>query len=177
MNSTSARKSGISRILMNGVAAIALVAPAAAFAQDAPASSTEEDIASGNAILVTATKREQTLQEIPVAVSVATAETLERENIRDLRDLQTVVPSLRSFTTVPVYRQLVVRSRNKVHIAAMGIGMGLGWGLRGKKGKEILAQEQRNKVHRSQEGAGRQRSATQRSGVYWGVGAAQCSSH
>lgn len=95
MTSTVARTAGISRILMNGVAAIALVAPAAVFAQDAPPASTEEDIASGNAILVTATKREQTLQEIPVAVSVTTAATLERENIRDLRDLQTVVPSLR----------------------------------------------------------------------------------
>ena len=95
MTSTLARKAGFSRILMNGVAAIALVAPAAAFAQDTPPPSVEDDIASGNAIVVTATKREQTLQEIPVAVSVTTAETLERENIRDLRDLQTVVPSLR----------------------------------------------------------------------------------
>ena len=95
MTGTLARNAGFSRILMNGVAAIALVAPAAAFAQDTPAPSTENDIATGNAIVVTATKREQTLQEIPVAVSVTTSETLERENIRDLRDLTTVVPSLR----------------------------------------------------------------------------------
>src|SRR5678815_2361713 len=45
-------------------------------------------------ILVTATKREKTLQDTPVAVSVTTAETPERGQIRDLRDLQTVVPSL-----------------------------------------------------------------------------------
>src|SRR5690606_33908354 len=47
-----------------------------------------------NAIIVTATKRETTLQDAPVAVSVTTAETIERGQIRDLRDLQTVVPSL-----------------------------------------------------------------------------------
>jgi iron complex outermembrane receptor protein len=46
-------------------------------------------------IIVTATKREQTLQEIPVAVTVTTAQTLEQAQILDLLDLQSVVPSLR----------------------------------------------------------------------------------
>lgn len=46
-------------------------------------------------IIVTATKREQTLQDVPVAVTVTTGETLERAQIRDLKDLQSVVPSLR----------------------------------------------------------------------------------
>ncbi len=46
-------------------------------------------------ITVTATKREQTLQEIPVAVSVTNAETMEKAQILDVLDLQTVVPSLR----------------------------------------------------------------------------------
>lgn len=54
-----------------------------------------EDNNTGNAIIVTATKREQTLQETPISVSVTTAETLERAQIRDLIDLQTVAPSLR----------------------------------------------------------------------------------
>ncbi len=46
-------------------------------------------------IIVTAAKREQTLQEVPIAVSVTTAETIEQAQIVDLIDLQTVVPSLR----------------------------------------------------------------------------------
>ena len=46
-------------------------------------------------IIVTATKREQTLQEVPVAVTVTPAETIERAQILDINDLQTVVPSLR----------------------------------------------------------------------------------
>ncbi|MDP4604867.1 MAG: TonB-dependent receptor, partial [Erythrobacter sp.] len=45
-------------------------------------------------IVVTATKREQTLQETPVAVSVVSAEEIEAAEIQDLLDLQTLVPSL-----------------------------------------------------------------------------------
>lgn len=46
-------------------------------------------------IVVTAAKREQTLQEVPIAVSVTDAETIEKAQIFDVLDLQTVVPSLR----------------------------------------------------------------------------------
>ena len=46
-------------------------------------------------IVVTATKRASTLQEIPIAVSVTTADTMEKANILDINDLQSVVPSLR----------------------------------------------------------------------------------
>ncbi|MEO0368258.1 MAG: TonB-dependent receptor [Pseudomonadota bacterium] len=46
-------------------------------------------------IVVTATKRASTLQEIPIAVTVTSAETIEQANILDINDLQSVVPSLR----------------------------------------------------------------------------------
>ena len=46
-------------------------------------------------IVVTATKRESTLQDVPVAVSVTSAETLKEARILDLLELQSVVPSLR----------------------------------------------------------------------------------
>ena len=46
-------------------------------------------------IIVTATKRETTLQATPVAVTVTTADTIEKARILDLQDLQSVVPSLR----------------------------------------------------------------------------------
>lgn len=49
----------------------------------------------GEDIVVTATKREQTLLDTPVAVSVTSAGTIEQAQIRDLKDLQSVVPSLR----------------------------------------------------------------------------------
>ncbi len=83
--------------MLAGVAAVGLVLPAAAMAQDAE---TGADAASGNSfdddiIIVTATKREQTLQETPISVSVTSGETLEQAQIRDVLDLQTVAPSLR----------------------------------------------------------------------------------
>ena len=46
-------------------------------------------------IVITATKREQTLQEVPVAVTVTDAETIEKARILDILDIQSVVPSLR----------------------------------------------------------------------------------
>ncbi len=49
-------------------------------------------------IIVTATKREQTLQSTPVAVSVTDADTIEKTQIVNLSDLQSVVPSLRVST-------------------------------------------------------------------------------
>ena len=64
-----------------------------AYAQDEAA--VEEETFDEDVIIVTATKREQTLQEIPVAVTVTSAKTIERAQIRDLIDLQTVAPTLR----------------------------------------------------------------------------------
>jgi outer membrane receptor protein involved in Fe transport len=90
-------------LLFCGVCAAALALPSAAWAQDDAAAQadaagkTADNAAgqdSGNEILVTATKREQTLQDVPVAVTVTTEDTIEKGQIRDLRDLQTVVPSL-----------------------------------------------------------------------------------
>ncbi len=93
-------------VLLCGVAGAVFALPSTAWAQDqktanaandvgdAAAAATNQDSNSGNQILVTATKREKTLQDVPVAVTVTTADTIERGQIRDLRDLQTVVPSL-----------------------------------------------------------------------------------
>jgi iron complex outermembrane recepter protein len=54
-----------------------------------------EDNYSNDEIIVTATKREQTLQDVPVSVAVTSEETIQRAQIRDLIDLQSVVPSLK----------------------------------------------------------------------------------
>lgn len=61
-------------------------------------------------VIVTATKTEKTLQEVPVAVSVVTAETIEKANITDIYDLRSIVPSLdsRRFTT-PTEATYVIR--------------------------------------------------------------------
>ncbi len=68
-----------------------------AYAQDT--ATTPQDSATDEAgtddIIVTATKREQTLQDVPVAVSVTSADAIEKAQIRDLIDLQTLAPTLR----------------------------------------------------------------------------------
>ena len=46
-------------------------------------------------IIVTANKREQTLQDIPVSVTVTTGGTISKAAIQDIIDLQSVVPTLR----------------------------------------------------------------------------------
>src|SRR5690606_2993637 len=93
MRKASAGLSGFVRAaLLGGTAVVALSAQPVLAQDEQPA--TAEDSDSGNAIIVTATKRERTLQDVPVAVSVTSEETIERGQIRDLKDLQTVVPSL-----------------------------------------------------------------------------------
>ena len=83
-------------ILLGATMLCAATTPVYAFAQDAaPAGEpvAVSDVDYGNDIIVTASKRSQTLQDTPVAVSVTTAAQLEESQIRDLIDLQSSVPS------------------------------------------------------------------------------------
>lgn len=75
--------------------ACALLAPAA-WAQDAtPASAAPENQATTlGSVTVTARKREETLQEVPVAVTAFTPEAIDKLNIKDLSDLDAQVPNL-----------------------------------------------------------------------------------
>lgn len=80
------------------VAAVAAETPSVSetgLSEDAQVSSFDDELASSNSIIVTATKRAQTLQDTPISVSVTSGDTIERAQIRDILDLQTVVPSLR----------------------------------------------------------------------------------
>jgi len=71
------------------------LAAAHAQAQDpAAAAPTGSGAVTLDAVQVTARKREETLQEVPVAVTAFTAESLDKLNIRDLGDLGAQVPNL-----------------------------------------------------------------------------------
>ncbi len=83
---------GITAQLMGTSMLAALIAAPAAFAQDAPPEAQGEE---REVIVVTAAKREQTLQEVPIAVSVVGGEVIDQARILDVNDLQTIVPSLR----------------------------------------------------------------------------------
>ena len=85
------KTSGISLVPLGryfafALAGIALTIPAAA--QDTQDGVFDE-------IVVMAQKREQTLQEVPIAVSVISADVMQKAQINDVLDLQSVVPSLR----------------------------------------------------------------------------------
>ncbi len=82
--------------LLAGAALCSLAVPVApAWAQEEGSAPPAEAEVYEDAIIVTATKREATLQEIPVAVSVTSGATIEQAQIRDLKDLSSLVPSLR----------------------------------------------------------------------------------
>lgn len=87
------------------ILALTIAMPAAAQESSRPLAAAPQDDSTSRAddpgdnqdqdIIVTATKRELTLLDTPVAVSVTSAQTIEQAQIRDLNDLQSVVPSLR----------------------------------------------------------------------------------
>ncbi len=85
------RKSIIKTALMTSISMASVGYASTAIAQETAAE--EED--DSDVIIVTASKRETTLQELPISVSVTSAETIENAAIRDLQDLQSVAPSLR----------------------------------------------------------------------------------
>lgn len=85
---------------------------AGAFAQD---QDSDEDSFTLEEIMVTASKRPQTLQSTPIAVSVTGADTIERARVLDINDLQSVVPSLRVWT---------LQTSSNTNFAIRGFGNG-----------------------------------------------------
>jgi len=82
---------------VHGVLALSLLSAAPAMAQDAAAAAPateKQDAATMDTITVTARKREETLQDVPVAVTAFTATALDKLNVRDLGDLDAQVPNL-----------------------------------------------------------------------------------
>ncbi len=73
------------------LAALALSMPVAVAAQDS-AEATAED--NSGVIFVTSRKRDENLIEVPLAVTVATAEQLARDQVTNINDLQRIAPAL-----------------------------------------------------------------------------------
>jgi iron complex outermembrane receptor protein len=69
------------------------VAAAVALAMLAPAGTAAEDVILEE-VVVTAERREQNLQDIPISATVFDAEELARRGVTDLNDIQTVAPSV-----------------------------------------------------------------------------------
>lgn len=90
--STALRRAALKHSSLSLAVALGLCAPAA-FAQEA-AAGPAADRDSLDTITVTARKREETIQDVPVAVTAFTAETLDKLNVEDLSDLDAQVPNL-----------------------------------------------------------------------------------
>ncbi len=91
-NTNKARPGGLKAILCLGAGVTALTAFAApAYTQE----ETADESRTLQTVTITATKREQTLQDVPIAVSVVDDAVIKAAAITDILDLQSVVPSLR----------------------------------------------------------------------------------
>ncbi len=91
---TSILQRSLRKHLLTSVAATATLMGASGVS----AQSADDDGFALEEIIVTASKRQQTLQETPIAVSVTGADTIEKARVLDISDLQSVVPSLRVTT-------------------------------------------------------------------------------
>lgn len=78
----------------------------------APVSAQETDAI--EEIIVTAQKREQTLQEVPVSIAVFDAELIERMNARDFSDFADMVPGMTFATTGVGNSQYIIRGIGQV---------------------------------------------------------------
>ena len=91
------RRAALKHSSLSLAVALGLCAPLA-YAQQRPAQETpaaaQAEQGTLDAIVVTARKREETLQDVPVAVTAFTADSLDKLNIEDLSDLDAQVPNL-----------------------------------------------------------------------------------
>lgn len=72
-----------------------------AFAQTAPAEDTATEIGEDDAIVVTATRRETSLQDAPINISAVSSEDIERQRIDDVKGLAAFTPGLTVTDTGP----------------------------------------------------------------------------
>jgi iron complex outermembrane receptor protein len=99
------------RLLCGAALALAMGTPAFA-QQTAPEGATERD---DQTIIVTATRREQTLQEVPISVAVVTGDQIEKQGILLFDDVQDSVPNLQ-----------IDRTNGNFAITMRGLGAGTG---------------------------------------------------
>ena len=96
--------------LAAGVAMTALTAPGLAKAQDTT---------SLDDVIITAQRREQSLQEVPITISVLTSETLEALAADDMGDISAFVPGLSVSNTSPTQARYSIRG---VSTGDFGVG-------------------------------------------------------
>jgi iron complex outermembrane recepter protein len=87
-------KSGL-KIQLVGASTVALLMSGTAYAQTAAPQSADEDTGGIEEIVVTAQKREESLQKTPVAVTAFDGDSLVQTGVTDLRNVQNITPGAR----------------------------------------------------------------------------------
>ncbi len=92
-------KTSLQRILLGsaslaGLAALSLVAPASAQTPAQPAPQTEDSQRAIDRVVITAERREEDAQDVPIAATVFDADALAEQGVNTLLDIQRVAPSL-----------------------------------------------------------------------------------
>jgi len=82
------------------------------------AESTKPDQGFGESLTVTAEKRAEQVEKIPMSITVLPGDQLQREKVKDFADLTAVVPGLSIETTQPGVTRLTLRGINTEGVAA-----------------------------------------------------------
>src|SRR3546814_315120 len=98
--------------MLGGLSLLALAAAAPAQAQDAPSGSYD-----GNEIIVTATKRDASLQDVPFSINAQTEQAIERANASTIEDLSRNVAGLTVQNLGPGQSQVSIRGVSAGQIA------------------------------------------------------------
>ena len=111
---------GATRLLSTTGIAIALAggAATAASAQDAQPAA-EEDQDAGNVIIVTARFREESLLDVPLAITAFDEEALERQSIQDLDDIARFTPGLSFEDFSGGFANPVIRGQAQTRVTAL----------------------------------------------------------
>jgi iron complex outermembrane receptor protein len=83
------------RLLLCGATALTLICPAAAFGAASAAAGAEDAVATVGEVVVTAERRAENVQKVPIAISAVTGPALQAQGVEGFQDLGTAVPSLR----------------------------------------------------------------------------------
>ena len=95
-------KRNMVRAALIGSAAGWLVAAVPVLAQDNAAAATEAEERDGNEIVVTANRREERLQDVPLSVTAVSGEDLARSSFKEVTDIQYLAPNVTFSATNPV---------------------------------------------------------------------------
>jgi iron complex outermembrane receptor protein len=82
-------------LLLCGATSLALVGPAAAFGAAAAVAPSDDTAATVGEVVVTAERRAEDVQKVPIAISAVTGAALQSQGVEGFQDLGTAVPSLR----------------------------------------------------------------------------------